>query len=77
MAHHRGHAVVAEPARVNGWRHELVAEGVHHQQWGGLRGVAEVVTQLAFGQRRTGGRLHADNPVFLLLGDFLANEREG
>ena len=59
VADHRGHAVVAQAAGMNGRRHELVAQGVHHHQRRRFRGVAEIVAQFALGQRRAGGGFHA------------------
>ena len=50
VAHHRRHAVVTQPARVNRRRHEFVAERVHHQQRRRLRRVTEIVAQFALRQ---------------------------
>ena len=48
-----------------------MAEREHHQQRRHLRRVAEVVSQLAFGEGRTGCGFDGDNPVFFLFRDFL------
>ena len=60
--HDRRVAVVAQPAGMDGRRHELVAEGVHREQRRHARGVAEVVVEGAFGQRRARRRLGSDEP---------------
>ena len=52
--------MVAEPAGVDRRRHEVVAERVHRQQRRHARGVAEVVVERAFGERRARRRLHRD-----------------
>ena len=68
-------AVVAQAARVDRRRHEVVAERVHRDERRQLPRVAEVVGEVAARQRRAGGRL-AGEEVDLAAGDLLAQERE-
>src|SRR5205823_11903089 len=72
----RRRAVVAKAAGVNRRRNEVVAERVHRDERRQLAGVAEVVREVAAGQRRAGGRLTRQE-VDLAAGELLAQEREG
>ena len=67
--------MVAQPAGVDRLRDEVVAQGVHLDQRGQLRGVAEVVGVDAAGQRRRGLGLDRDHPCWLAA-HLLAEERE-
>jgi hypothetical protein len=62
--HHRRVAVVAQPAGVDGRRHEVVPEGVHRHHRRQARGVAVVVAVDAARQRRARRGSAATNRVF-------------
>ena len=66
------HAVVAQPAGVDRLRDEVVAEGVHLDDRGHLRRVAEVVGVDAAGQRRRRLGLDGDDPVAGLAAELAA-----
>ena len=72
LADDRRVAVVAEPAGVDGRRHEVVAERVHRQQRRHAGGVAEVVVEAALGERRARRRLDRHEPHVRVL-----DERQG
>ena len=52
--HQRGHTVIAQPTRVNPWRHKIVAEGVHLDQRGHPDSISKIIGVHALGQ--TGAR---------------------
>src|SRR6266540_2526166 len=64
--------VVAQPAGVDRRRHELVAQRVHREQRGHPGGVAEVVVEGPFGERRARRWLRGDEPHAVL-----GHERQG
>src|SRR5262249_11778729 len=72
----RRHALVAQPARVDRVRHELVPEGVHLEQRGGPGGIAEVVGVHAAGERRARGRLDGAQHRVDPARELLPQERE-
>ena len=73
----RGHAVVAQPAGVNGVRDEVVPEGVHFHQRCHAGGVAEVVRVDTPGQGRARGGLGGENARAHLAVELFLDEREG
>jgi hypothetical protein len=76
VAEQRRHAVVAQPAGVDGVRDEVVAQRVHLHHRREARGVAVVVAVLALGQAGAGRRLHAPDDRVDPAGQLLAQERE-
>ena len=74
--HQRRHAVVAQPAGVDGLGDELAAERVHLDDRGHVAGIAEVVGVDAAGQRRGRLGLRGDDPVARLSAQLAADERE-
>ncbi len=76
VANERSHAVIAQSPRVEPWRHEGRAERVHLGERGEMRRVTEVVSILAFGERRTRRRLHRDEAHVGSAAQLLAQERE-
>ena len=71
----RCHPVVPETARVDGVRDEVLAQRVHLHERGQSRHVAVVVSELALGHGRAGGRFDGHDPR-LRPGQVLADERE-
>ena len=67
----RRHAVVSQPAGVNGRRNEVVPERMHRDERRELARVAEVVREDPAGERRARCRLAGEH-VDLAAGDLLA-----
>ena len=69
-------AVVAQPARVDGGRDEVVPEGVHGQERGHAHGVAKVVPELPAREFGARGRFARDASDVGAFGQVLAQEGE-
>ncbi len=76
MAHHRRHPVVTQAARVERWRNERRAEGVHLHERGEVPGVAEVERVRALREARARSRLDRDHADLGLLAQRASDERE-
>ena len=72
-----GHAVVAQPAGVDGGGDEVVPQGVHLDNWGHLGGVAVIKGVNTFGQRRRGRGLYRHQAGALAVFQVLAQEGQG
>ena len=66
--------MVAQAARVQGRRHEVVAQREHLEERRGHGHVAEVVPVLSLRQGRARGRLHGHQPRLLSLHQILSRE---
>jgi hypothetical protein len=78
LADERGHAVIAEPARVHGRGDEGVAERVHLDERREPDRIAEIVDVLPLGQARAGAGLDGhDAQLLLLAGELVRGEGEG
>ena len=69
--------VVAQTASVDVAGLEVVAQGVHRQQWGVASLVAEVITELAASELRTTVGLSSDELCGLTVKQVVAHEGEG
>src|SRR5262249_48308770 len=61
VAEKRRRSVVAQAARVDAGRNEIVTEGIHLDQRGKLRGVPEIVSETALSETGAGGRFDRQN----------------
>ncbi len=77
VRHHRRHAVIAQPAGVESWRHERGPERVHLGERRHVPGVAEIVRVRAAREARARRRLDGDDADVRAAAQLGADEREG
>ena len=76
LADDRARAMIAQAARMDIGRGEVVAQGVHRDQRRIARLVAKVILELATRQLRAGSRLGGDDAHLFVLDQLVAQEGE-
>ena len=75
--HLRRHAMIAQPAGMDGGRHKRMTQRIHLTNRRDTAGVGPVPGEGALGEGRTGGRLNRDDTRVFALLEFFSDKGKG